>query len=76
MTNKEILDIIVNKVKSMKEVENISLSDRFKEDLGFDSVDMLELVLFFEEKYKISFSHPFVVLTVQDAVTFIENNIK
>ena len=76
MTNKEILDIIVNKVKSMKEVENISLSDRFKEDLGFDSVDMLELILFLEDEFKISFAHPFVVLTVQDAVTFIENNIK
>ena len=76
MTNKEILDIIVNKVKSMKEIENISLSDRFKEDLGFDSVDMLELVLFLEEQFKISFSHPFVVLTVEDALEFINSNVK
>lgn len=76
MTNKEILDIIVNKVKSMKEIENISLSDRFKEDLGFDSVDMLELVLFLEEQFKISFSHPFVVLTVEDALVFINSNVK
>lgn len=76
MTNKEILDIIVNKVKSMKEIENISLSDRFKEDLGFDSVDMLELVLFLEEQFKISFSHPFVVLTLEDALTFINSHLK
>ena len=76
MTNKEILDIIVNKIKSMKEIENISLSDRFKEDLGFDSVDMLELVLFLEEQFKISFSHPFVVLTVEDALEFINSNVK
>ena len=76
MTNKEILDIITNKVKSMKEIEIISLSDRFKEDLGFDSVDMLELILFLEDKFKISFSHPFVVLTVEDALTFINSHIK
>ena len=75
MENKEILEVIINKIKSIKGVENISLPDRYKEDLGFDSVDMLELVLSLEEEFHISFSHPFIVLTVQDTVDFIKDNI-
>ena len=34
------------------------------------------LVLFLEEQFKISFSHPFVVLTVEDALEFINSNVK
>lgn len=76
MTNKEILDIVINKTKSIKEIENVSLLDRFKEDLGFDSVDMLELILFLESKFHISFSSSFVVLTIQDALNYINKHIK
>ena len=76
MENKEIFEIIINKVKSMKQVDDVCLSDRFKEDLGFDSVNMLEIVLYFEETFHISFSHPFIILTIQDALDFISGNIK
>lgn len=75
MEQNDILEIVINKIKTIKDIEVISLPDRFKEDLGFDSVDMLELVLSLEEEFHISFSHPFIVLTVQDAVDFIKDNI-
>ena len=75
MEQNDILEIVINKIKTIKDIEVISLPDRFKEDLGFDSVDMLELILSLEKEFNISFSHPFIVLTVQDAVDFIEDNI-
>ena len=75
MENKDILEIIVNKIKTIKHVDGISLSDRYREDLGFDSVDMLELVLYLEKEFKVSFSHPFIVLTVEDTVNFIKDKI-
>lgn len=75
MEEKEVLEIIINKIKSMKNIDDISLSHRFKEDLGFDSVDMLEIVLYFEETFKKSFSHPFTILTVQDALDFLIGRI-
>ena len=71
MENKDILEIIINKIKTIKQVDDISLSDRYREDLGFDSVDMLELVLYLEKEFNISFSHPFIILTVEDTVNFI-----
>ena len=75
MEDKEALEIIIKKIKSMKDVDNISLPHRFKEDLGFDSVDMLEIVLFIENEFKISLAHPFTILTVQDALDFITGKI-
>ena len=75
MENKDIVETIVNKIKTIKQVDGVSLSDRYKEDLGFDSVDMLELILSLEEEFHISFSDPFIVLTVEDTVNFIKDKI-
>ena len=76
MEDKEILEIIINNIKSIKKIDSISLSSKFKEDLGFDSVDMLEFVLNMEETFHISFFDPFIVLTVQDALDFIKRKKK
>ena len=76
MEDKEVLEIIIKKIKSMKDIDDISLSHRFKENLGFDSVDMLEIVLFIEEEFQISLSHPFTILTVKDALDFITGKIQ
>lgn len=72
MEDKQILDIIYKTIKSIKNVDNISLSMKFKEDLGFDSVDMLELVLNMEKEFNISFFDPFIVITVEDLLSFIK----
>ena len=36
MENKDIIETIVNKIKTIKQIDGVSLSDRFKEDLGFE----------------------------------------
>ena len=72
MEEKEILEIIYKNIKNIKPVDNISLSYKFKEDLGFDSTDMLLLVLSLEKDFNISFFDPFIVITVDDALQFIK----
>ena len=76
MEKNQILDIIFKNIKSIKDVDDISLSNRFKEDLGFDSTDMLFLILKLEEEFKVSFSEPFIVLKVSDALDFIKSHLK
>ena len=48
----------------------------FIEDLGADSLDTVELVMAFEEEFgsEISDSEAEKILTVGDAIRFIENN--
>ena len=50
----------------------------FIDDLGADSLDTVELVMAFEEEFgsEISDSEAEKILTVGDAVKFIENNSK
>lgn len=76
MDREEVFNILCKKIKSVKDVDAFSLSDRFKEDLGFDSVDMLLLILSLEKEFKISFNEPFIVLKVEDALEFILSHIK
>ena len=50
----------------------------FIDDLGADSLDTVELVMAFEEEFgsKISDSEAEKILTVGDAIKFIESNSK
>lgn len=51
--------------------ETFKLSARWKEDLGFDSMDIAEMAVAIEEEWDIDFKdHPF--LTVEDTVEVIE----
>ena len=76
MTNNEVLEIITNKIISMKKITDISISMHFKEDLGFDSVDMLEMVLYLEEQCHVSFADSFIVLTIKDAIDLVISHQK
>ncbi|PPR46912.1 MAG: Acyl carrier protein AcpP [Alphaproteobacteria bacterium MarineAlpha5_Bin9] len=48
---------------------------KFIDDLGADSLDTVELVMAFEEKFNIEIPDDAAetIKTVQDAITFIEN---
>lgn len=48
----------------------------FTEDLGADSLDIVELVMAFEEEFEIEIPDEDAekIATVQDAVAYIENN--
>ena len=72
---------ISQKVKKMVaehlgvEEEKVSDESNFIDDLGADSLDTVELVMAFEEEFgsEISDSDAEKILTVGDAIKFIEN---
>jgi acyl carrier protein len=54
--------------------EKVKPSSRFKEDLGADSLDTVELVMAFEEEFDIEIpdSEAEKMVTVQDAINYIQ----
>ena len=54
----------------------IKPESKFIDDLGADSLDTVELVMAFEEKFDIEIpdNAAGTILTVQDAINYIENN--
>lgn len=63
-------------VAEQLEVEegDVTLKSSFTDDLGADSLDQVELVMAFEEKFNVSFLDEDTerILTVQDAINCIE----
>ena len=51
---------------------------RFREDLGSDSLDLVELIMAFEDKFggEISDEHAQEITTVGEAVTYIDSNMR
>ena len=61
--------------KLNKKVENINNESRLVEDLGADSLDVVELVMAFEDEFGISLPDEDVakLKTIQDIITYITN---
>ncbi len=59
------------------EPEKVTMDARFREDLGADSLDLVELVMAFEEEFggTISDEEAQQIKTVGDAVRYIESRI-
>ena len=59
------------------EPDKVTMEARFREDLGADSLDLVELVMEFEEKFggEISDEDAQSIKTVQDAVRYIEERM-
>lgn len=53
--------------------EDITLESNFTDDLGIDSLDLVQLVMELEEAFNITIDDAEAIKTVQDAVTFVEN---
>ncbi|MDC0037776.1 acyl carrier protein [Alphaproteobacteria bacterium] len=73
---------IENEVKQIV-VEHLGIDEskvmpeaKFIDDLGADSLDTVELVMAFEEKFSIEIPDDAAetILTVKDAIDFIQNN--
>jgi acyl carrier protein len=60
------------------EEEEITPDSRFREDLEADSLDLVELIMAFEEKFggEISDEDAQKITTVGEAVSYIEEHLK
>jgi len=60
------------------EESKITMEARFREDLEADSLDLVEMIMAFEEKFggEISDEDAQKILTVGQAVEFLEKNLK
>lgn len=69
---KQVRDIVAEQLSVDK--NQVTMESRFIEDLGADSLDMVELVMAFEEKLGIQIADEDAenIQTVGDAVKFIE----
>ena len=65
----ELLDIESNDIKN---------ESRFREDLGSDSLDLVELIMAFEDKFggEISDEQAQKITTVGEAVHYIDTNMR
>ena len=71
--DKKILALIAEKLN--KKVEDIKMEARLVEDLGADSLDVVELVMAFEDEFGIALPDEDVakLKTIKDIVDYISN---
>ncbi len=71
-----MLDRIVEIIKEQLNIDDIDITEdtSFKDDLGVDSLDLLELVMAFEEEYSVELDPEELegIQTVGDVVEFIK----
>lgn len=71
----QVKEIIVEVLGSKP--EDVKKESKFVDDLGADSLDLVELIMSLEEKFQIEISDSEAekIITVQDALDYIEKNI-
>ena len=74
MVFEKIREIIAE--QTGKDVEEISLETNVKEDLDADSLDLFQIINDIEDEFDVSVEDPESIVTVQDAVDFVEKNQK
>ena len=72
-TSEQVKKIVVDHLGI--DESKVTLESKFIDDLGADSLDTVELVMAFEEKFSIEIPDDAAetILTVQDAINFIES---
>ena len=71
--NQEMVDIIVEQLSVEK--DKVVPEASFVDDLGADSLDLVELIMAMEEKFDIEIPDEDAekIVTVQDAVDYVDN---
>ena len=71
----KVIDIIVEQLKVSP--EEVTLEASFIEDLGADSLDLVELIMAMEEEFGLEISDEDAekIKTVQDAVNYITEHV-
>jgi len=72
----KIKEILVDVLGANK--DDIKQESKFVDDLGADSLDLVELIMSLEDKFQIEISDADAekIITVQDALDFIAKNSK
>ncbi|MDY6269200.1 MAG: acyl carrier protein [Selenomonadaceae bacterium] len=75
-TFEKVRDIVVEQLGV--EADEVSIESTFIDDLGADSLDIVELIMAFEEEFNIEIPDEAAekIKTVQDVVTYIDQNSK
>lgn len=77
MKENELQDKIIKMIASKlsKKAEEVSLQSRLVEDLGADSLDIVELLMMLEDEYGITIpdQDAMKLSTIGDIVTFMQN---
>ncbi len=75
-TFEKVRDIVVEQLGV--EPDEVSIESTFIDDLGADSLDIVELIMAFEEEFNIEIPDEAAekIKTVQDVVTYIDQNSK
>ena len=74
MTFHKVRDIVVEQLGV--EADEVALESTFIDDLGADSLDIVELIMAFEEEFNIEIPDEAAekIKSVQDVVTYIDQN--
>ncbi len=72
----KIIALIAEKLN--KKVADINLNSRLVEDLGADSLDIVELIMAFEDEFGISLPDEEVekMKTIKDVISYIDQKVK
>ena len=59
-----------------KDVEEITMTTSVKEDLDADSLDLFQIINDIEDEFDVKIEDAEAIVTVSDAVKFVEENTK
>ena len=70
----KVRDIVMDQLGS--EADEVTLESTFIDDLGADSLDIVELIMAFEEEFNVEIPDEAAekIKTVQDVVNYIDQN--
>ena len=72
--NTRVKEIIIGKLRV--DESKVTPEASFKNDLGADSLDIVELIMKFEKEFNIGIPDDQIIDTVGEAIQYIEENAK